>query len=160
MEIHETPLPGVGIRYDFSTRDGRQMGVVNHHTGRHELVIYDRDDPDACREVINFSEEEAETIASLFGSTRITGPLNDLQQRIEGLTIDWIEIRGGTPFVNRPMGDTQARTLTKCSIVAVVRRDVAHPSPGPDFVFEANDIVVAAGTPNGIKMLTDILNGQ
>ena len=159
MEIHETPLPGVGIRYDFATDSGRQMGVVNHHTGRRELVVYDRDDPDACRDFVSLNDDEADTLASLLGAARITGPLNDLQQRIEGLAIDWIAIKPNSAFVDRPMGDTQARTKTGVSIVAVVRGDVPFPSPAPDFVFAENDILVAAGTPDGIRALKLILNG-
>jgi TrkA domain protein len=47
MEIQETALPGVGLRHDFTTRAGRQLGVVTHRTGRRDLLLYDRDDPDA-----------------------------------------------------------------------------------------------------------------
>ena len=28
MDVNETPLPGVGLRYDFTTRSGQQIGVV------------------------------------------------------------------------------------------------------------------------------------
>jgi len=34
MDITETALPGVGLRHDFTTRAGRQLGVVTHRTGR------------------------------------------------------------------------------------------------------------------------------
>ncbi len=157
MEIHQTPLPGVGMRYDFQTEDGRQMGVLTHHTGRRELMVYDRDDPDACRDIVSLTDDEADTLASLLGAARITGPLHDLQQRIEGLAIDWIAIRPESPFVGRPLGDTQARTKTGVSIVAVVRGDEPFPSPTPDFQFHANDMIVVAGTPDGIKALQKIL---
>ncbi len=159
MEIHETPLPGVGTRYDFETSDGKQAGVVIHHTGRRELITFDRQDPDLCRDVVNLSEEEAETLAGLLGTARLKGPLKQLQQRIEGLTIDWIPILAGSTFADRPMGDTQARTKTGASIVAVVRGDEPFPSPRPDFVFKANDFVVAVGTTEGIRALGKILNG-
>lgn len=159
MEIHETPLPGVGTRYDFETTDGRQGGLVIHHTGRRELITFDRHDPDSCCDAMNLNEEEAETLASLLGVARFTGPLRQIQQKIEGLAIDWIQILPGSKFCDRPLGETQARTRTGASIVAVVRGESPFPSPRPDFVFEANDFVVAVGTPEGINSLNAILNG-
>lgn len=48
MEIFETPLPGIGIRYEFATNAGRRVGVVVHRDGHRDLVVYRADDPDAC----------------------------------------------------------------------------------------------------------------
>ncbi len=159
MEIHQTPLPGVGVRHDFETEAGRQVGVVTFNGGRRQLVVYDRDDPDASHEVVTLAPEEAETMAELLGAARITGALDDLQQRIEGLAIDWLGLRDG-PFVGRPLGDTQCRTRTGVSIVAVLRGEKPFPSPGPDFMFESNDVLVVVGTPEGIKALTALLAGS
>lgn len=159
MDVHETPLPGVGVRYDFTTRDGHQMAILNHHTGRRELIVYDREDPDAGRDFVNLEDEEADTLASLLGAARFTGPLNELQQRVEGLAIDWVDVRSGSPFVKRPLGDTQARSKTGVSIVAVMRGSEAFPSPRPDFVFHEGDVLVVVGTSEGIRNLTKILDG-
>ena len=90
MDVNETPLPGVGLRYDFRTRSGRQIGVVSHRAGRRDLLIYDRKDPDTCQEVVQLNGEEAETLAEILGTARNTGRLAELQQRIEGLAIDWL----------------------------------------------------------------------
>lgn len=157
MDIHETPLPGVGVRHDFITREGRQIAVVSHHTGRRDLVVYDRDDPDATRELLALTQEEADDLGELLGSPRMAGPFGELQQRIEGLAIDWLRLRPESPFTGRPMGDTQARTRTGVSIVAIVRDEQALPSPRPDFVLEANDLIVVVGTPEGVTSLTEIL---
>ena len=47
-EIRETQLPGVGVRHEFTTDSGQALGVISHRGGRKEILIYDRDDPDAC----------------------------------------------------------------------------------------------------------------
>lgn len=159
MEVHETPLPGVGIRYDFTTTDGHQMAVLNHHSGRRELIVYDREDPDAGRDFVNLEDDEADTLASLLGAARFAGPLGELQQRVEGLAIDWIDLRPNSPFVDRELGDTAARTKTGVSIVAIMRGDHAFPSPKPDFRFAAKDVLVVVGTPDGIRGLSKILDG-
>jgi TrkA domain protein len=157
MDINETPLPGVGVRHDFTTRAGRQLGVVTHLTGRQDLLVYDRQDPDACQEVVKLTEEEADALAELLGAARIVGPLGVLQQQVEGLAIDWLPIRPGSRFARGTIADTQARTRTGVSIVAVLRKGHAFPAPGPDFRFEAGDSAVVVGTPAGVKALSEIL---
>ena len=158
MEIHETQLPGVGLRHDLSTRSGRQLGVVTHQTGKRDLVVYDKHDPDASQEVIHLTDEESDALADLLGADRIIGHLGRLQQQIEGLAIDWLEIRPGSPFANRTIADTRARTRTGVSIVAVLHDGNAVPAPGPEYRFQPDDTVVVVGTPKGVKALAVILD--
>jgi len=159
MDVNETPLPGVGLRYDFTTRSGRQIGVVSHRSGRRDLLVYDRKDPDTCTEVVQLTEEEADTLAEMLGAARIAERLAELQQRVEGLAIDWLQIRPGSPYAGRPLGDTQARSRTGTSIVALLRGDQAIPAPSPDVALQASDTAVVVGTPKGIAALTRLLGG-
>jgi TrkA domain protein len=78
-------------------------------------------------------------------------------QQIEGLSIDWLNVDADTPFVGRTIGDTRMRTRTGVSVVALLRRDQTHPSPGPEFEIEPNDIVVVVGTSEGIEEARSIL---
>src|SRR5919197_324952 len=159
MDVNETALPGVGLRYDFLTRAGRQVGVVAHRGGRRDLLVYDREDPDTCREVVQLTEEEADTLADMLGAARIAGRLAELQQHVEGLAIDWLELPPGSPYAGRPLGDTQARSRTGTSIVAVLRGEEAIPAPGPGLPLRAGDTVVVVGTPEGIAALGALLGG-
>jgi TrkA domain protein len=86
-KVEETKLPGLGLRYDFLTARGNRLGVVHHRTGRRELLIYDRDDPDTCRDVIALDEDDSRTLAELLGASRVAEQLDHLQQ-VEGLAID------------------------------------------------------------------------
>jgi TrkA domain protein len=157
MDVHETRLPGVGIRYDFDTNGGRHVGLIAHHNGRKDLVSYEADDPDSTRDVLSLTDEEADDLAELMGAARITGAMSELQHQIEGLAIDWLRIKNGSKYDGKPMGDTQARTRTGVSIVAVVRNEEAVPSPRPDFVLHGRDTVVVVGTPQGVEALSKIL---
>ncbi len=157
MDIQETSLPGVGLRHDFTTRAGRQLGVVTHRTGRRALLVYDRSDPDACQEVIQLTDEEADALAELLGAARLVEHLAGLTQRVEGLAIDWLPIRGGGPYAGRAIADTQARSRTGVSIVAIVRGDGAIPAPTPDARLEPDDTLVVVGTARGVKELAGLL---
>jgi TrkA domain protein len=156
MDIHETTLPGVGLRHDFTTRTGRQLGVITHRTGRRDLIVYDREDPDASQEVVPLTGDEAEALGELLGADRVVEHLADLQ-RIEGLAIDWLAIRPGSPYAGRTIADTQARSRTGVSIVAVLRDGSAIPAPTPDVRLQAGDTLVVVGTIDGISALADLL---
>jgi TrkA domain protein len=156
-DVHETKLPGMGIRYEFKTARGNRMGVVHHRTGRRELVLYDPKDPDSCRDVVALDEDDSRTLAELLGGSRVEEQLERLHQEVEGLAIDWLPLSESTPFVGRMLGETQARTRTGVSVVAVLREDDAFPSPEPDFAMEAGDTLVVVGTPRGIEELAVIL---
>jgi TrkA domain protein len=156
MDITETALPGVGLRHDFTTRAGRELGVVTHRTGRRDLLVYDRHDRDRC-EVIQLTDDEADALADLLGGDRLVSHLARLQQQIEGLAIDWLEIRPGSPAAGGTIAHTQARSRTGVSIVAIVRGERAIPAPAPDQQLEAGDTLVVVGTSRGVRELTALL---
>jgi TrkA domain protein len=156
-DVSETKLPGIGIRYEFVTSDGRRVGVIHHRTGRRELLVFDERDPDVSREVIRLDEDDSRTLSEVLGGSRIVEELSELQQRVEGLAIDWLPISEGTPYVGRTIADTRARTRTGTSIVAVLRGESAHAAPGPDFVLTPGDTLLVVGTARGIEELAVIL---
>ncbi|MFD0477017.1 cation:proton antiporter regulatory subunit [Nonomuraea thailandensis] len=55
------------------------------------------------------------------------------------------------------MGEARVRTRTSASIVAVVRSGQVFASPGPDFPFNAGDIVVVVGGEESTAEVADIL---
>ncbi|WP_216317575.1 cation:proton antiporter regulatory subunit [Deinococcus aestuarii] len=160
VKLEETQLPGVGVRHDFDGRFGKRVGVITHRDGRREIFVARRDDPDACAQSIVLSDEEAEAVADLLGGSTITRHMNTLTQDIEGLAMDWVPLAEGTPFAGHPLGDTQMRTRTGTSIVAVMRGGQAIPAPGPEFGLEAGDTVVVVGTPGGVVRAARLLGGE
>ncbi|MGN9841999.1 cation:proton antiporter regulatory subunit [Nonomuraea sp. H19] len=157
MEVEQTALPGIGLRHDFTTRAGQRVGVVSHRTGRRDLVIYDKDDPDRACQTVKLNDEEADALAELLGAPRIVQRLNQLHQQVEGLVSVQLPIPAGSPYVDRPMGEARVRTRTSASVVAVVRSGQVYASPGPDFVFREGDVVVVVGSEDSTSGVAGIL---
>jgi TrkA domain protein len=71
-EVRETLLPGVGVRHEFTTSSGERVAVLTHRSGRRELAVYDRADPDACTTVLHLSPDDTltlvEVLRALLGS--------------------------------------------------------------------------------------------
>ena len=160
VKLEETPLPGVGMRHDFDGRFGKRVGVITHRDGRREIFVSRRDDPDACAQSIVLSDEEAEAMADLLGGSTITRHVSKLPQEIEGLAMDWVGIPHTSSYAGRPLGETQMRTRTGSSIVAVMRGGQAIPAPGPEFPLLSGDTVVVVGTPGGVVRAAQLLSGQ
>ena len=49
INIQETTLPGVGVRHEFTTDNGDRIGVITHHAGNRDVLVYDKMDPDIAR---------------------------------------------------------------------------------------------------------------
>lgn len=156
-EVTETQLPGVGVRYEFTTGNGDRVGVLHHHSGRREIVVYDADDPDVGRSVLELDREDCHTISDLLGASQVTEALQAVQQRVEGLTLEWIEIPSKASIAGCSIGQGELRSRTGASVVAVIRGDSSEPAPGPDFVLQGGDVVVAVGTAEGLELLRQAL---
>jgi len=155
--VNEVRLPGVGVRYEFVTSRGARVAVIHHRSGLRELVVYDETDPDTSREILRLDADDGRTLVDLLGGSHVAQELTKLQQSVEGLAIDWLPVPAGTPYSERTIGDTQARTRTGTSIVAVLRGDEAIPAPGPELQLHVDDTLVVVGTPRGIEELVVIL---
>ncbi len=156
--IEETPLPGLGIRYEFLTEDGQRIGVVHHRTGRRELFICPPDDPDSAAVTLNLTDDDSHALSDALGGSRIIESLTHLQQQVEGLAIDWLTLEEGTAYADKTIGEARIRTRTGVSVVAVIRHENAHPAPGPDFHLYDGDVLVVVGTPEGIENVREILS--
>jgi len=155
--VNEIRLPGVGVRYEFVTSSGARVAVIHHRSGLRELVTYEEDDPDTSREILRLDPEDGRTLVELLGGSHVAQELAKLRQSVEGLAIDWLPVPAGTPYAGRSIGDTQARTRTGASIVAVLRGEEAVPAPGPEFELREDDTLVVVGTTRGVEELAVIL---
>ena len=63
-------MPGVRDRHEFTTATGEAVGVVRHRDGDREVIVFSREDPDACRLALRLSGEDARVLARLLGEGR------------------------------------------------------------------------------------------
>ncbi|MGK5115409.1 MULTISPECIES: cation:proton antiporter regulatory subunit [unclassified Geodermatophilus] len=159
MDLEETLLPGVGVRYRLQSRAGDLLAIVVRREGSAEVAVYDRRDPDRARSVIRLDAEEVDAVAEVLGAPRLTQRFADLSREVPGLESGRFPVPPDSPFAGRPLGDTRARTLTGCSIVAIVRDTDVVPSPGPADPLRAGDVLVAIGSQAGLEQLERRLTG-
>ena len=157
VNVEVTPLPGIGVRKDFSLRSGRRVGVVTHRDGQLELIVSKSDDPDACLASLPLTADEAGALANLLGAPQLVAQLTEEHRELPGIQTRQLPVKPNAPFDGRTLGDTALRTRTGVSVVAVMRAGQVHPSPTPDFTFTAGDVLVAVGTSEGLENALRIL---
>jgi TrkA domain protein len=154
--IEETLLPGVGVRHEFTTAAGERLALLTHRTGRRELAVYERGDPDACRTVLHLDVDDTNALGELLGLSQVNATIRETQ-RLEGVAMDWVAVPAASAFASSSIGEGAFRTRTGASIVAIVRGDTTIPAPGPEVRFQAGDVVVAIGTVEGLGELRSLL---
>lgn len=154
--VSKTRLPGVGTRYDLRTERGTHISVVVRQDGSRVLAFHDPWDDDSCKDAAPLAPHESTALSELL----TPDPVGHLHQHIEiDLVTEHIPVTKRSPFAGRTLGATQARTRTGASIVAVLRRSDAIPSPAPDFRFGIGDTLVVVGTREGVDAVAELIAG-
>ncbi len=156
--LSSTPLPGIGIRYDLTTREQHRLSVIAHRDGGRTLSAYRKDDPDACALSVRLTAGESEALIDAM--TPAHHSPNLLSTTELGLVAERIELSSVSYWNGRLLGDTRMRTETGASIVAVLRRAEAIPSPTPDFRLSGGDILIVIGTREGVEAAATMLGRE
>lgn len=159
VHVERTDLPGIGVRHDILTASGRRLSIVSQRDGGRELALSDVDDPDRAFDAIELTDAEATALSEVLGGSLILTQLAGLEEQIAGLYTEQIPLRADSPYVGRPLGDTKARTRTRCSIVAIMRGTEVLPAPEPSDRLHSGDMLVVVGTRKGLDALVKIVNG-
>jgi TrkA domain protein len=157
MKLERSVLLAVGTSYAFTTATGQRAAVIIHGSGRRDLVIYDRQDPDEVQHTLVLDSGESRTVAELLGLPLVMDRMTDLPAALDGVEAVRMPVPVGSPYAGRPLGDTRARSRTGASIVAILRDGRVITTLTPDFLLQRGDLVVAVGDRPGIDGLRELL---
>lgn len=119
MSLHETSLPGIGVRRELDLADGRRIGVVTHRDAQTELILSDAEDPDACAACLPLTLEEASALGALLSGPRLVSQPQEEHADLPGITTRQLILPSDSPYAGEVLGATRTRTRTGVSIVAV-----------------------------------------
>ncbi|MFD5743939.1 cation:proton antiporter regulatory subunit [Streptomyces massasporeus] len=156
--LRATPLPGIGVQYDLETREHRHLSVVAHRDGTRTVNVYRSDDPDSCAQSLKLTSSEAGSLIDALKPSHHSPSL--LYTTDLGLVAERIEVAATSRWNGRVLGDMRMRTETGASVVAVLRRAEAIPSPAPDFRLAGGDTLIVVGTREGVNAAATILGRE
>jgi TrkA domain protein len=139
----------------MTTRERRCLSVVAQRDGSRTITAYCQDDPDAAEMSVHLTPGESQALVDALAPDHRSPSL--LSGGDLGLVAERIELSATALWNGRLLGDTKIRTRTGASIVAVMRRAEAIPSPTPAFRLAGGDILIVIGTREGVEAAAAIL---
>jgi TrkA domain protein len=158
-QVKETQLPGIGVRHEFTTKNGDRIGTITHRSGRRDLLLFDRRDPDACANTIRLEDEDADTLAEMLGASHVQQGQEKVRGEVGGLTLDWLPITATWSCSGCAIADTEIYEKTGVAIVAVMRHGEPIPTPDGNFRLRPDDVAIVVGSPEGIAKAQALLEG-
>ena len=94
VELRETRLPGIGVKYGFRTSDGGRLAIVLHNDGVREIYFFRHDHDDEPSEVIRLDDDEARQLGAVIGGAYERPKIvEELELALGELTIEWVRCR-------------------------------------------------------------------
>jgi TrkA domain protein len=159
FSIKESDLPGIGKKYQITTRSEDKFVVIVHDDGRREMYHFDHDDPDETISMVTLDDEEARHVAAIIGGmTYKPKALETVEVALDNMIIEWYKLEGSSPWVGKTIGDLDIRRKTGATIIAIVEKDHKQTiNPGPDKQLTAETTLVVVGERKQIKALKEAL---
>lgn len=143
-DISETPLPGIGQRFDLRDVDGGPLTVIIHHSGRRDLyVMGSGEDPAAT---VSLSDTQSRTLGAILGGAYFKpAVVEEIEAVVGGLLIDWVTIDDHSPGAGKTIAELEIRRATKMTVAAILRDHVPLVAPEPAELLLPGDRLVIIG---------------
>ena len=104
VDLRETRLPGVGVKYAFGTAQGGRLSVILHNDGQREIYYYRRASDDEPTAVIELHDDEARQLGAILGGAyerpRI---VEELELALGELQIEWVPVPDTSPAIGHTL---------------------------------------------------------
>src|SRR5918999_1677301 len=146
IELRETRLPGVGVKYGFRTGEGSRLAVILHNDGDREIYFFRRQDDEDPQAVIRLDDEEARQLGAVLGGAYERPKIvEDLEMALGELLIEWVKVPDSSPAIGRSLAECAFRARTGITIIAILREPEPVTGAQPDDVIQRGDTLVTVG---------------
>ena len=146
VDLRETRLPGVGVKYTFRTAQGGRVAVIMHVDGQREIYFYRRSDDDEPTAVIELHDDEARQLGAVIGGAyerpRI---VEELEMALGELQIEWIDVPDSSPAIGKTLAECGLRAKTGVTVIAILREPEPVSGAQPEDIIQKGDTLVAVG---------------
>lgn len=159
MTIRETDLPGIGKKFQVTTRGGDKLVIVVHDDGRRECYHFDPENPDDTVSIVTLDDDEARMVAAIIGGmTYKPRALETIEVALDDLIIEWYRVEPEYKCVGKSIGELNVRQISGATIIAIVgKQQTKQINPGPDVVIKAEATLIVAGERGQQKLFKNIM---
>jgi TrkA domain protein len=146
VDLRETRLPGVGVKYAFRIAQGGRLSVIIHNDGQREIYFYRRPDDDEPTVVIELHDDEARQLGAIIGGAYERPKIvEELEMALGELQIEWIPVTDSSPAIGRTLAECGLRARTGVTVIAILREPEPISGAQPEDLIQQGDTLVAVG---------------
>jgi TrkA domain protein len=146
IDLRETRLPGVGVKYAFRTGEGSRIATILHTDGTREIYFFRHAGDEEPQAVIRLDDDEARQLGAVLGGAYERPKIvEELEMALGELTIEWIPVPEGSPAIGRSLAECAFRQRTGITIIAILREPEPISGAQPDDVIQPGDTLVTVG---------------
>jgi TrkA domain protein len=146
VELRETRLPGIGVKYGFSLDDGGRMAIILHNDGTRELYYFRRAHDEEPQAVIRLDDDEARHLGAVIGGAYERPKIvDDLEMALGEMLIEWVPVPESSPWIGKTLAECGFRAKTGITIIAILREPEPISGAQPEDTIERGDTLVTVG---------------
>ncbi len=146
IELRETRLPGVGVKYSCMTAHGGRLAVILHTEGLREIYYFRRAQDEEPQAVIRLEDDEARQLGAVIGGAYDRPKVvEDLEMAFGELAIEWVPVPDTSPAIGKTLAECGFRARTGITIIAILREPESVAGAQPTDVIQKGDTLVAVG---------------
>ena len=146
VDLKETRLPGVGVKWSMTTARGSRVTVIQHNDGDREVYIHRRARDEDPAVVLELHDDEARQLGALLGGAYERPKIvEDLEMALGEFQIEWIKVPSGSWVHGRTLSDVAFRKRTGVTVIAILRESESIAGAQPDDIILEGDTIVVVG---------------
>jgi TrkA domain protein len=160
IDLSETRLPGVGIKFTLRLDRGQRLSVILHNDGTRELYYFRHAEDDEPEAVITMDDDEARQLGAVIGGAYERPKIvEDLEVALGELTIEWVPVPDTSPWIGRTLAECGFRAKTGITVIAILREPEPVSGAQPDDVLQRGDTLVTVGKAGQYAAFRRLLEG-
>src|SRR5215204_7799389 len=146
IDLRETRLPGVGVKYAFQTGEGARIAAILHTDGTREIYFFRHAGDEEPRAVIRLDDDEARQLGAVLGGAYERPKIvEELEMALGELLIEWMPVPDTSPWIGKTLAEAAFRARTGVTIIAILREPEPVTGAQPqDFVQRGDTLVTVA----------------
>jgi TrkA domain protein len=159
LDVRQTRLPGIGVKFGFTTAHGSRVTVIQHNDGDREVYVHRRASDDDPAVVLELADDEARQLGALLGGAyerpRI---VEELELALGELSIEWTPVPDTSPWIGRTLADCAFRARAGVTVIAILRDPEPISGAQPDDVIQQGDTLVVVGKAGQVRDFRRLLD--
>jgi len=161
VDLRETRLPGVGVKYTIRTAQGERLAVIQHNEGQREIYFFRRANDEEPTAVIELHDDEARQLGAIIGGAyERPKVVEELEMALGELHIEWIPVPDDSPAIGRTLAECRLRARTGVTVIAILREPEPVSGAQPQDLVQRGDTLVTVAKAGQYPAFRRSLAGQ